>query len=271
MAVTCEKGIRVTAGQERRSVMRKTGFIAVCVAVLLATGCKSLHPDPPHFDPALRARLAPPFHASVPQSGDGAALFTAQREATNKAVAEILKIQPAIKFTDDKPITLAVAQVGRTGVETIRQEDKDAWRKALEETGMVKVIFISSVIVSANPGFHEMRLAAARLHADAMLLYAVADSSDSRTNLGGLLYLSVVGAFFSPGSESAVLTFAKGACFDVENEFLEFTVEGEDERKTTRPYYFMDKKQHGLDSRKSALEILREETVRAIKASAAAK
>ena len=152
VAVSCEAEVETVTGQERRSTMRKTGVVGICVLVLLAAGCKSLHPDPPHFDPALRARLAPPFHASVPQSGDGAALFTAQREATNKAVAEILKIQPAIKFTDEKPVTLAIAQVGRTGVETIRQEDKDAWRKSLEETGMVRVIFISSVIVSANPG-----------------------------------------------------------------------------------------------------------------------
>ena len=239
---------------------------AVCMLVFLTvlTGCKSLHPDPPHFDPALRARLAPPFHATVPQAGDGAALFTAQREATNRAVAEILKIKPAVRFTKEEPLTLAIAEVGRTGVETIRQEDKDAWRRSLERTGLVKVIFISSVILSANPGFHEMRLAAARLHADVVLLYAVADSEESRTNLSGLLYLTIAGTFFVPGSESAVLAFAKGACFDVENEYLEFTVEGEDERKSTRPYYFLDKKQQRLDSRKAAMGILLEETVRAI-------
>jgi len=253
--------------------MKKTGVICIMAVLVLLAGCKSLHPDPPHFDYALRARLAPPFQATVPQSrsGDGATLFTAQREATNKAVAEILKIAPAVKFSKEKPVTIAIAEVGTTGVETIRQEDKEAWRKALEETGMVKVIFISSVILSANPGFHEMRLAAARLHADVMLLYAVADSDETRTNLSGLLYLSIVGVFFAPGSESAVLSFAKGACFDVENEFLEFTVEGEDERKSMRPYYFMDPKQQRLDSRKEALDILRKETVRAVKARAEAK
>ncbi len=248
--------------------MRKTVLVCVCMVFVLLTGCRSLHPDPPHFDPALRARLAPPFHTSVPRSGNGAALFTAQREATNKAVAEILKIKPAVEFSKEKPITLAIAEVGTTGVETIRQGDKDAWRKAVEETGMVKVIFISSVILSANPGFHEMRLAAARLHADVMLLYAVADSYESRVNLSAILYATIVGTSFAPGNEAAVLAFAKGACFDVENEFLEFTVEGEDERKTTRPYYFLDKKQLQLDSRKAALGILREETVRAVKSRA---
>ena len=89
MAVTCEAGIDAATGQERRSKMGKAGIIGICVVAVLAAGCKSLHPDPPHFDPALRARLAPSFHTSVPQSGDGAALFTAQREATNKAVAEL--------------------------------------------------------------------------------------------------------------------------------------------------------------------------------------
>jgi len=246
--------------------MGRYWIVVVCMGLVLAAGCKSLHPEPPHFDHALRARLAPPFHANVPQSGDGAALFTAQREATNKAVNEILNIRPAVKWAKGKPITIAIAEVGPAGVETVRQEDKDAWRKALEETEMVEVIFISSVILSANPGFHEMRLAAARLHADVMLLYAVADSDEARTNLSGLLYLSIVGTLFAPGSEAAVLSFAKGACFDVENEFLEFTVEGEDERKTTRPYYFLDKKQLEIDSRKASLGILRDETVRAIKA-----
>jgi rhombotail lipoprotein len=219
----------------------------------------------------LRARLAPPFYASVPRGGDGAALFTAQREATNKAVQDILKIEPTVRFSKEKSITIAIAEVGEQGLETIRQEDKDAWREELEKTGLVKVIFISDVILSANPGFHEMRLAAARLHADAMLLYAVADTQERASNLGAFLYLTIAGVFFVPGTESAVLTFAKGACFDVENEFLEFTVEGEDERMTRRPYYFLDGEQQRIDSRKAALDILRSETERAIKSRAAAK
>jgi hypothetical protein len=239
--------------------------------LVFAAGCTSLHPDPPRLSPAVKARLVPPFHANIPKPGGGAAIFTVQREAANKAVADILKIQPAVKFSKEKPVTLAVAQVGPEGVETIRQEDKDAWRKALEETGLVKVIFISSVILSANPEFHEIRLAAARLHADAMLLYAVVDSNEHKCNLSALLYLSIVGTFFVPSDEAAVLTFAKGACFDVENEFLEFTVEGEDERKTVSPYYFLDKEQLIIDSKKSAVDVLRKETVHAINAHAAAE
>ena len=251
--------------------MKSTGLVCLCMIFVFAVGCTSLHPDPPCLSSAIKARLAPPFYSNIPRSGRGTTLFTAQREATNKAVADILKIEPTVRFSKEKPITLAIAEVGATGVETIRQEDKDAWRKAVEETGLVKVIFISSVILSANPEFHEIRLAAARLRADAMLLYAVVDSDVQKHNLGALMYLTLVGAFFIPGDEAGVLTFAKGACFDVENEFLEFTVEGEDERQTVKPYYFLDKKQLKIDSHKSALDILRKETVHAIQSHAATK
>lgn len=245
----------------------KRFLFVVMLAVFAAAfaGCTSLHPEAPHISAAAKARLVPPYHSYDPRTESGKTLFTAKREAANKAVAEILKIEPAVSFGDNDTVTLAVAEVGPLGVETIRQEDKDAWRTALEKTANVKVIFISSVILSADPDFHELRLAAARLHADVMLLYSVVDSQVHKFNLSSLMYLTLVGAFFTPGDEAAVLTFAKGACFDVRNEFLEFTVEGEDERKSIRPMYFMDTEQMKIDSHKAAVAILRDETVRAIK------
>lgn len=248
--------------------MRTAAILSLCAAAVLFSGCVGLHPDPPNFDPSLRARLAPSF-TSASQAGN-APVFMGQRAETNKAIEDIFKIRPTYKISKNKPIKLAVCEVGEGGVETIRNDEKEAWRKALEDTGLVKVLFITSNITSPNPGFYDLRMAAARLDADAMLVYASASSEERDANLGGLLYLTIVGTFFVPGSHAAVLTFAKGACWDVRNEYLEFAVEGEDECEIIRPYYFLDQKELQLKSKKSAVEILRQEAVLALKARAEA-
>ena len=247
--------------------MRST-LVALAAVAALGAGCKSLHPDPPEFSANLLARLAPQYPPLVTGGAQGPLAFSEQREAANKAVAEVLTITPAVGLSKEKPITLAIAEVGPTGVETIRKEEKDAWRQALEGTGLVRVVFISSVILSADPRFHDLRIAAARLRADAVFLYASASSRAQGANLGAWLYLTVVGAFAVPGTQSAVLTFSKGVCFDVANEFLEFAVEGEDERSRTRPWYFEDLDAMERDSTKAAVGVLREETVRALEARA---
>lgn len=250
--------------------MKATWILILAGTLAVLSGCKSLHPEPPSFPPELLARLAPQFPPlTVRGQGAGALAFTEQREGANQAVKDVLAIKPAVFFEKDKPITLAIAEVGIKGIETIRQEEKDAWRKELESTGLVRVVFISSVILAGNPQFHEIRIAAARLHADAVLLYASASSRAQDANLWGWLYLSVAGLFVSPGSQGAVLTFAKGVCFDVENEFLEFAVEGEDERQSVGPWYFRDLDAMEIASRRSALDLLRRETVRAVEARAA--
>ncbi|MHC4599101.1 MAG: hypothetical protein ACYS47_08860 [Planctomycetota bacterium] len=239
-------------------------FLGAAAVLAACAGCKTLHPEPPEFPSSLLARLAPQFPPLTVSRAKGALAFSEQREAANKAVKEVLEIKPAVTFSKEKPVTLAIAEVGPDGIETIRKDDKEAWRTALEASGLVRVVFISSVILSGNPQFHEIRIAAARLHADAVLLYASASSRAYGTNVGGWLYLTVVGAFCVPGSQSAVLTFAKGVCFDVENEYLEFAVEGEDERSSTLPWFFLNTDALELESRKAAVEVLRKETLRAI-------
>ncbi|TET35084.1 MAG: hypothetical protein E3J72_13295 [Planctomycetota bacterium] len=244
--------------------MRNAAILGLFAVAVMISGCKSLHPDPPYFDTFLRQRLAPTFTPMAPVKQKGQSPFTAQRQATNQAVEDILKIEPTYKFSKEKPIKLAICEAGKEGVETIRNEDKKAWRDALEGTGLVKVLFITSNIASANPGFYDLRMAAARLNADAMLVYAAASATEKGCNVGGLLYLTIVGAFFVPGSHAAALTFAKGACWDVRNEYLEFAVEGEDERQTVRPCYFLDMKDFTAGSKKAAVDILRKETVLAL-------
>jgi hypothetical protein len=252
--------------------MRWVWLLVLAAAAASVSGCKSLHPEPPEFPPLLLSRLAPRFPPlAVGGHQRGKLAFTEQREAANRAVKDILAIEPAVRFSKERPVTIAIAEVGPSGIETIRQAEKDAWRKALESTGLVRVVFISSVILSADPQFHEIRVAAARLHADTVLLYASASSRASRVNLGAFLYLTVAGLFLSPGNQNAVLTFSKGVCFDVENEYLEFVVEGEDERESTRPWYFTNPDELELDSKKAALEVLRSETVRALEARAASR
>ncbi len=249
--------------------MRALVFSVIAASLAAFMGCKSLYPEPPEFPEQLLSRLAPRFPSmSADSHVQGALAFTEQREAANKAVKEILNISPIVTFSKSRPVTIAIAEVGPNGIETIRQEDKDAWRKALESTGLVRVVFISSVILSGDPQFHEIRIAAARLHADTVLLYASASSEASSLNIWGFLYFTLLGLFVSPGSQSAVLTFAKGVCFDVENEFLEFAVEGEDERDSIGPWYFQDSDAMKIESRKAALEVLRSETVRAIESRA---
>lgn len=113
----------------------------------------------------------------------------------------------------------------------------------LKEAGVISdVVFIADSVVQHNSepqfnpriGLHapmprvpELRLAAARYGADALLTVNGISSTDRYNNVWSLSYWTIVGAYFVPGTHSDALVMISGVLWDVRNEYLYATEETE--------------------------------------------
>lgn len=81
----------------------------------------------------------------------------------------------------------------------------------------------------------DLRLAAARHGADALLIVNSASSVDRYNNVAALLYWTIVGWYIVPGTHSDALVMMSGSLWDVRNEFLYATEEAEGAARTLGP------------------------------------
>lgn len=73
----------------------------------------------------------------------------------------------------------------------------------------------------------ELRLAAARYGADAVLTIIDVSSVDRYNNAAAFLYWTIIGAYVAPGTHSDALVMIKSSLWDVRNEYLYATEEAE--------------------------------------------
>lgn len=113
----------------------------------------------------------------------------------------------------------------------------------LKQSGVISdVVFIADSVVqhdseprfNLRTGLHapmprvsELRLAAARYGADALLTVNGISSTDRYNNVWSLSYWTIVGAYFVPGTHSDALVMISGVLWDVRNEYLYATEEAE--------------------------------------------
>lgn len=148
-------------------------------------------------DPALAAELR--------------ARLAALRRRVEGKLAEIAALEPSFDVADRGRVRVAVVRIGE-GVETIRRAETQRWRAFLADAGFsADVAFVTSPLVGSAPSAADLRVAAARLGADAVLAY----TTTAATTVGAL-------------EESvAVLAFAKCLLLDTRTEFLYLNAEGE--------------------------------------------
>ncbi len=106
---------------------------------------------------------------------------------------------------------------------------------------------------SASCRLEEVRTAAARAHADAILVVNFATDTDEFVNPLGALYLTIIGMWLAPGTHRNALTIADGMLLDNRNEYLYAFARGEGESKSVRPIAFADTQAVIAESRVEAL------------------
>lgn len=183
------------------------------------------------------------------------------------AIKEALANKPQIRF----PIRVAVHMDGRSYGKPWRWtvDDKkmlESYVQPLRDLGIVSDFFIMSDMISTSPDPRQLRLAAAKHGADAVLLIKGIADVDSYVSASAWFNLLIVPGWFVPSSHRDVLFMMKGAMWDVANEYLYLSVDAEAEVHARGPTFRIDTETVINEAKTNALPIFSEEFVKRMKA-----
>lgn len=152
----------------------------------------------------------------------------------------------ALKAQLPRPFRLAVlfaepatAYRGSSAKWRWTEEEKANFLKladSLKTSGEVSdVAVLNGDVLLGAASLRETRLAAARQGADALLVVTGVKDVDSYANDWAWTYLALAPMLFVPGTQTDVLVLARASLWDVRNEFLYMSAEGEAVEKSTKP------------------------------------
>ncbi|MFO7900926.1 MAG: hypothetical protein R6V58_17930 [Planctomycetota bacterium] len=182
-------------------------------------------------------------------------------DAVQKEVDRLLAMQPARPVP--AKVLLYEVESSSTEIESahkrllLRKETAAAMKAALEKTGLFEQIdFLPDIYLppSAGDSLKTLRIAAARAHADGLLLYATETGYEVRLNWFAALYPTILGAFVAPGTREAHLAESKAVLVDVKTGYIYqvFQSYGDDSRLA--PPVFIDSGDLEYGARKAAMD-----------------
>jgi hypothetical protein len=110
------------------------------------------------------------------------------------------------------------------------EQDKsvfDELTNDLKAKGLVSEVLPLNTSLITDEGIKSLRLAAAQMHADALLVVGGASDIDRYMNNWGWAYTLLVPTLFVPGSQADTLFMSNATLWDVRNEFLYLSAEAE--------------------------------------------
>jgi rhombotail lipoprotein len=187
--------------------------------------------------------------------------FSSKLEFSSKSVQEIEAIKPQLHA----PIRLAVAPpLWRRDLHWTSGEraEIESWRQELVDSGFVSDFVLIPPITyelgggaaaGAKSTFEQVREAAARHHADAVLVIRDVDDTSEWGNPLSILYATIVGCWVVPGTSGEAVSMMQGLVIDNRNEYLYASYESEGSSKTTKPVQSLDFDALRLAARVTAL------------------
>lgn len=189
-------------------------------------------------------------------------------------VTKIEQLKPQLKL----PFRLAVApplQVQQKywheprGMMEGERDEILAWGEKLKKEGIVsEFIMIPGMLLDMGANRHgssyvkAVRLAAARVQADAVLFLRSVTDTDSYANVLGVLDITIVGMFLVPGHQRDALTILEGMIVDNRNQYVYFATSVEGAGSATAPLAMFDAKDAVAESRRNALRAFGEQLVK---------
>jgi rhombotail lipoprotein len=182
--------------------------------------------------------------------------------------ADILRIEqarPQLQF----PIRLAVVPpwmfhryTGWTDEPKATEGQREeilAWGDKLRQEGVVRdLILLPDLLQTMTPSgskgyIKDIRMAAARVQADVVLVLRSTTSVDSYLNPLSLLDLTIVGMFLAPGHHKEALTIVEGLALDNRNQYVYFAGTAEGTGSTMAPLASIEARNAVRESRRAAL------------------
>lgn len=227
--------------------MAKTTGVLVLLAAL--AGCSTHHPL------ALVA-------ADLRKSGvitDPKQVSQLERALTDSDIANLLDAGVRAKL----PTAVAVARLEAAGagsrpdLATIDAEELAGWTKAVQQQRLITGVHPISPLVhkEARPTLHSLRVAAAKMNCELLLVYLQADSSVDNYNDAAALYWTLLGLWLVPGNVCEHRTVMQAVLADCRTGMILGTATGDAHQQRAYPLAFQDTRQRSL-AKQAATEAL---------------
>jgi hypothetical protein len=181
----------------------------------------------------------------------------------DSAVREAAAVEPTLRF----PARIGIARLDRWYLSSIPADEAKAWSDAAGRLGATygEFIPISPLVAAMVDPPHErwigkswnqenvgreavedVRLAAARQHLDAVLIYEVDATADTKSNPLSIAEWTLIGAFVLPTENVKAQGVAQGILLDVRNGYPYGTVTADADDKSTSVRFKTDETSQSL-------------------------
>ena len=233
---------------------RTTAFtVTAIVAMSVALGGCGVH-----------YKLAAPI-ANIARSGlvkDRKQLSRLEKAATDGEIANVLDLDVKAKV----PTTLAIAKLDshcsgyQPSLKRIDADELEAWEKIISKHNDIRGVQPVSNLAFDNTlrasdgelSLRSLRLAAARLHCELLLVYMQADTQANEFNNASILYWSILGLWVSPGNTVEHKTVMQAVLVDCRTGSILGTATGSGHNKTDCPSAFSDIQEKKLADKTSS-------------------
>jgi hypothetical protein len=187
-----------------------------------------------------------------------------QKQVTEEDIQRGLELRPQPPFPFRLAIYFTSSSTSRRYGSTWSwlDEDKDKFLVIVAELKSKKIVsdfFVISDHIVEGSDTKAIRLAAARAGADAVLIVNGAGEIDRYNNALGYTYILLFTTLFIPGTQADGLFLANASLWDVRNQYLYLSVEGEGTAKEIKPVLFIDEKKIMKSAKSAALTALKAE------------
>ncbi|HAK60813.1 MAG TPA: hypothetical protein DCO77_10590 [Nitrospiraceae bacterium] len=187
-----------------------------------------------------------------------------QKVVTEKDIQKTLALKPQLPDPFKLAIYFAPPKSDRWywRVWNWRSEDKDMFLAVANEAksrgAISEAVIFSDDIVEGSDN-RAIRMAAARVGADAVLIMRGTSDIDRYNNAWGYTYALIVTPLFIPGTEADGIFMANASMWDVRNQFLYMTAEAEGTSHQTKPAAFIEEDRLIKAAKADALAALKRE------------
>jgi len=218
----------------------------------LAAGCAGYAHQPTYKGSAFKRIVAAETRPVKP----GARLTEKDTQAEVDRLRALRPSRPVPK----RVLLYEVPSTGMTNISSARKqlllhkETAEAMKSALEETGLFDEIdFLPDIYLPADMDLKTLRIAAARAQADALLIYSTEAGYEYEPNALSLFYMTVVGAFFVPGSRGSALAVSQAVLLDVKTGYVYHVLESYGEHSEVTAVALIDEEDLEFEARRKAL------------------
>jgi hypothetical protein len=159
-------------------------------------------------------------------------------QVTDDEIKQIQTLKPQLGF----PCRIAVALTPGWRWTAKDKQLMESWACTLRQEGIASdVIFMSNMFMQGET-LKDLRAAAAKHGADALLVLQGGATTDSYMNPAAVFNVTILGGFVVPGSHRDALFLIQGGLVDVNNGFLYASMESEGEGSTVAPTFIIEEK-----------------------------